>query len=79
MLFVEEKARAYAKQVGESLEVQNDICEIKLRAERKMGEMLKEMPKNKGKLKQGKSFPQLHDVTTEEPTLKFVEEKANYL
>ena len=43
-----EAMRAYAKQVGESLEVQNNICEIKLRAERKMGEMIKEMPKNKG-------------------------------
>ena len=35
-----------------------------------MGEMLKEMPKNKGKLKQGKSFPMGHDVPTEPPTLK---------
>jgi len=43
-----EAMRAYAKQVGESLEVQNNICEIKLRAERKMGEMLKEMPKAMG-------------------------------
>jgi len=43
-----EAMRAYAKQVGESLEVQNNICEIKLRAERKMGEMLKEMPKAQG-------------------------------
>jgi len=50
-----EAMRAYAKQVGESLEVQNDICEIKLRAERRMGEMLKESnikPGNKNTLKQ---------------------------
>ena len=43
-----EAMRAYSKQIGESLIVQNDICEIKLRAERRMGEMLKEMPKAKG-------------------------------
>lgn len=43
-----EVMRAYAKQVGESLEVQNNICEIKLRAERKMGVMLKETELNKG-------------------------------
>jgi len=34
-----------------------------------MGEMLKEMPKNKGKLKQGLHFPQSHHVTTGTPTL----------
>ena len=33
-----EAMRAYAKQIGESLEVQNDICEIKLRAQRRAGE-----------------------------------------
>lgn len=43
-----EALRAYAKQVHESLEVQNNIAEIKLRAERKAGEMLKDMPKNEG-------------------------------
>jgi N6-adenosine-specific RNA methylase IME4 len=68
-----EAMRAYAKQVGESLTVQNDICEIKLRAERKMGEMLKEMPKNQGAKGKGinqysNNEVQLHDVTT--PTLK---------
>jgi len=43
-----EAMRAYAKQAKESLLVQNDLCEIKLRAERRAGEMLKEvnMPKN---------------------------------
>jgi len=55
-----EAMRAYAKQVGESLEVQNNICEIKLRAERKMGVMLKEMPVKRGKSKMtshdGESF-----------------------
>lgn len=57
-----EAMRAYAKQVGESLEVQNNICEIKLRAERKMGEMLKEMPKQQGARGVGKGVG-LHDVT----------------
>lgn len=55
-----EAMRAYAKQVGESLTVQNDICDIKLRAERRMGEMLKEMPVKRGKSKMnnhsGESF-----------------------
>lgn len=37
-----EAIRQYAKQAGESLEMQNNISEIKLRAERKAGEMLKE-------------------------------------
>ena len=37
-----EALRAYAKQAGESLTAQNDLCEIKLRAERRAGEMLKE-------------------------------------
>lgn len=37
-----EAMRAYAKQVKESLQVQNDLCEIKLRAERRAGEMLSE-------------------------------------
>ena len=43
-----EAMRMYAKQAGESLAVQNDIAEIKLRAERRVGELLKDMPKNTG-------------------------------
>jgi len=35
-----EALRAYAKQAKEGLVVQNNVCEIKLRCERKMGEML---------------------------------------
>lgn len=38
-----EALRAYAKQAGESLEMQNQCAAIKLRAERKAGEMLKEI------------------------------------
>jgi len=64
-----EAMRAYSKQIGESLTVQNDICEIKLRAERRMGEMLKETELYKG----GGQLPKekrSHDVTT---SLKLVE------
>lgn len=35
--------KLYAKQAGETLQVQNDIAEIKLRAERKAGELLKQV------------------------------------
>ncbi len=43
-----EALRLYARQVGESLEMQNDIAEIKIRAERRAGELLKERDQNKG-------------------------------
>lgn len=43
-----EALRQYAKQAGESLENQNMIAEIKLRAERRAGELLREMPKQDG-------------------------------
>lgn len=43
-----EALRQYARQAGESLENQNMIAEIKLRAERRAGELLREMPKNEG-------------------------------
>jgi N6-adenosine-specific RNA methylase IME4 len=39
-----EALRAYARQAKESLQVQNDIAEIKLRAERRIGEFSKELP-----------------------------------
>lgn len=46
-----EALRVYARQIGESLGVQNDVAEIKLRAQRRAGEMLKEMElkKNAGR------------------------------
>lgn len=40
--------RVYAAQAKKGLEIQNQCAEIKLRAERKIGEELKRMPKNKG-------------------------------
>lgn len=43
-----EALRLYLKQQGESLEMQNACAEIKIRAERRAGELLKEMPKNGG-------------------------------
>jgi len=43
-----EALRAYAKQAGEGLVMQNNIAEIKLRCERKIGEFSKELPKDKG-------------------------------
>jgi len=52
--------KAYAKQIGETLEVQNNVAEIKLRAERKMGSMLAEQPKQHGARP---SDAGLHDVT----------------
>ena len=39
---------AYLRQQKQSLEMQNDAAEIKLRAERRLGEMLRETPKHEG-------------------------------
>jgi len=63
-----EAMRAYAKQIGESLDVQNSICEIKLRAERRMGQMLKETElQNGGDAMKKKARSQ--DVTELPPSL----------
>ena len=43
-----EALRVYAKQAGESLEMQNNCAEIKIRAERRAGELLQEIDKNRG-------------------------------
>src|SRR5229473_4862629 len=59
-----EALRIYAKQSGQSLEVQNRCAEIKLRAERRAGEILSEMEKNKGARGKGVRF---HDESA--PTL----------
>lgn len=48
-----EALRLYAKQAGESHEVQNRIAEIKVRAERKGGELLAAMAENGGRQSQG--------------------------
>lgn len=56
-----EALRQYCKQAGESLAMQNDIAEIKLRAERKAGELLKEMGPQHGGDRKSKS--KSHDGT----------------
>lgn len=43
-----ETLRIYAIQAKKGLEIQNQVAEIKLRAERRIGEKLKEMPKKHG-------------------------------
>ena len=43
-----EAARVYAKQIKLGLEAQNDAAEIKIRAQRRAGEILLKMEKNKG-------------------------------
>src|ERR1700674_281027 len=43
-----EAARIYARQARLGLEAQNDAAEIRLRAERKLGELLAEMDKHRG-------------------------------
>lgn len=43
-----EALRLYVRQQGESLEMQNDIAEIKLRAERRAGELLAEQGRRQG-------------------------------
>jgi 16S rRNA G966 N2-methylase RsmD len=42
-----EALRIYMKQAGESLQMQNDVAEIKLRAERRAGELLQDMERAK--------------------------------
>ncbi len=44
-----EALRAFSKQAGESLEMQNNCAEIKIRAERRAGELLKESAEKKAK------------------------------
>jgi N6-adenosine-specific RNA methylase IME4 len=51
-----EALRIYAKQSGQTLEVQNRCAEIKLRAERRAGEILSEMEMNKGARGKGVRF-----------------------
>jgi phage N-6-adenine-methyltransferase len=55
-----EALRVYVKAVSESLDAANMAAEIKLRAERKAGEMLAAMEKNKG----AAAPTRLHDATT---------------
>ncbi len=59
-----EALRLYVRQQGESLEMQNDIAEIKLRAERRAGDLLQQIGVQAGN-------PQLlHDETIAPPRLE---------
>ena len=51
-----EALRLYVRQQGEGLQMQNDIAEIKLRAERRAGELLAEMPRAQGQRTDVTSF-----------------------
>jgi hypothetical protein len=67
-----EALRAYFKQQGESLVMQNQAAEIKLRAERKAGILLAEMEKAHGGGNGSNQYVksnQSHDVTGCSPTL----------
>jgi N6-adenosine-specific RNA methylase IME4 len=63
-----EALRLYLKQAGESAEMQNHCAEIKLRAGRRAGEMLRVMNLNKGGGDR-KSNHRLHGATGDSPTL----------
>ena len=68
---IRDKAQAlmsYAKMVKESLEVQNNVAEIKIRCERKMGEFSKQLPQNK--LKGLKNRTSSQDGATKKDILK---------
>lgn len=58
-----EAMRQYARQAHLGLEMQNDCAEIKLRAERRAGELLAETPKNPGGQREHISY-QLDDLTS---------------
>ena len=58
--------QVYAKQAGLSLEMQNKAAEIKLRAERRCGELLEDMAERGERATDGKPS---HDVMVSPPTL----------
>ncbi|MCX5884609.1 MAG: hypothetical protein NT096_01630 [Proteobacteria bacterium] len=47
-IICEDAAAVYGKQIGATIETQNYAAEIRLRAERRLGEMLKDSPKQDG-------------------------------
>ena len=53
---IAEAARVYAQAAKLGLENQNEAAEVKIRAERKAGEMLAQMPKNEGGLLRGNTM-----------------------
>ncbi len=65
-----EALRHYAKQ-SKDIDMANWAAEIRIRAERRMGEMLREQDKNKGGTAEKESYPS-HDASSRTPTLKEV-------
>jgi len=64
-----EALRIYAKQSGESLEMQNQCGEIKNRADRRWGQLYSEQEKNPGGQAEHKAY-QSQEATSSPPTLK---------
>ncbi|MFL5253255.1 MAG: hypothetical protein ACJ8AI_10240 [Rhodopila sp.] len=68
---IRDKARAievYARQ-ARNIEAERRACEIRLRAERRCGQLLAEREKARGVLKQGDTLPQSQPATTGPETL----------
>lgn len=59
-----EALRLYSKQVGESLVIQNQVAEVKIRAERRAGELLRDMEKHTGQLLRGTTMGPREQVAT---------------
>jgi len=57
-----EAIRMYLKQSGDSLDMQNMAASLKLRAERRGGELLRDMEKHNGRPKNGSSVEPLSDI-----------------
>src|SRR5712664_797663 len=68
-----EALRIYAKQSGQSLEVLNRCAEIKLSAERRAGEILLDMEKNKGARGKGVRFRDESARTLTELGIRYVQ------
>lgn len=64
-----ERLRVYSRQVGESLDAQNNWAEIKLRAERRAGEMLREGKENGHRATPGRPEKTNQDDWFSKPTL----------
>lgn len=59
-----EAVRVYYRQIGETLEVQNDVAEIKIRAERRAGELLREMADNGERVTQSEGYNRMASNNT---------------
>lgn len=65
-----EAIRLYIRAAGLGIEMQNDAAEVKLRAERRAGELLREMPKNKGSQGTGSNQYEVRLRPATAPTLR---------